>query len=134
MVPVFGNNPWMELSDFLLAEMRHRMKMRAAIRNWPGYPRFGHYDTWAVAQLQNIYDTVFGIILYPGWLNGSNYERTPEETTGIAPITSVELWAAINELQLPNLKLSWDLQYLAEIEGVSTVVTDRSKNYVLTRS
>jgi hypothetical protein len=118
MVPVFGNNPvGIELSELLLAEMRHRMSIRAAIRNRPGYPRFGHYDTWAFDQLQNIYDTVFGIILYPGWLNGGNYERTPE-ITGIAPITSVELWAAINELQLPNLKLSRDLQYLAERTGV----------------
>jgi hypothetical protein len=91
MVPVFGNNPvGIELSDVLLSEMRHRMNMRAAIRNRPSYPRFGHYDTWTIDQLQNVYETVFGILLYPGWLNGSNYERTPEKT-GIVPITSLEL-------------------------------------------
>jgi hypothetical protein len=87
-------------------------------RNRPGYPRFSHYDTWTVDQLQNVYEAVFGIPLYPGWLNGSSYERTPEET-GLAPITSVELRAAINKLALPNLKLRIrDLRYLAERTGV----------------
>jgi hypothetical protein len=70
-----------------------------------------------VDQLQNVYEVVFGILLYPGWLNGSNYERTPEET-GIVPISSVKLRAAINELALPDLKLSRDLRYLAERTGV----------------
>jgi hypothetical protein len=93
------------------------MNIRAAIKNRPSYPRFGHYDTWTVDQLQNVYEVVFGIILYPGWLNGSNYERTPEET-GIVPISSVKLQTAINEFALPDLKLSRDLHYLAERTGV----------------
>jgi hypothetical protein len=39
MVPVFGNNPvGMELSYVILAEMRHRMNIRAANKNRPSYP------------------------------------------------------------------------------------------------
>jgi hypothetical protein len=119
MVPVFGNNPvGIELSDVLLSEMRHRMNMRAGIRNRPGYPRFGHYNTWTIDQLQNIYEVVFGILLYPRWLNGSNYERTLEKS-GIVPLASVELRAEINKLVLPpTLKLTRDLQYLADRTGV----------------
>jgi hypothetical protein len=118
MVPVFGNNPvGIKLSDVILAKMRHRMNIRAAIKNRPSYPRFGHYDTWTVDQLQNVYKVVFGILLYPCWLNGSNYERRPEET-GIVPISLVKLRAEINEFALPDLKLSRDLRYLAEMTGV----------------
>jgi hypothetical protein len=73
--------------------------------------------TRTVDQLQNVYEAVFGILLYPGRLNSSNYERTPEEA-GIIPITSVELRAEINKLALPNLKLSRDLRYLAERTSV----------------
>ncbi len=63
MVPVFGNNPvGIKLSDVILAEMRHRMNIRAAIKNQPSYPCFGHYDTWTVDQLQNVYEVVFGIL------------------------------------------------------------------------
>jgi hypothetical protein len=108
MVPVFGNNPaGIGHSDDILAEMRLRMNIHSAIKNQPGYPCFGHYDTWTVDQLQNnIYEVVFGILLYPGWLKGSNYEQMPEET-GIVLISSLKLQAAINELALPDLKLSW---------------------------
>jgi hypothetical protein len=128
MVPVFGNNPvGIELSDVILAEMRHCMHIRAAIKNRPSYPRFGHYDTWTVDQLQNVNEVVFGILLYPSWLNGSNYERTPEET-GIVPISSVKLRAAINELALPDLKLSRDLRYLVERTGVKVPALPWQKN------
>jgi hypothetical protein len=57
------------------------------------------------------------VICPSGWLNGSNYERTKEET-GIVPIASAELRAAINELASSNLKLSQDLRYLADRTGV----------------
>jgi hypothetical protein len=40
------------------------------------------------------------------------------EETGIVLISSVKLRAAINELALPDLKLSRDLRYLAEMTGV----------------
>ncbi len=56
LIVTFGSwHTGVEMSDCLLAERRHRHNQHVSEKRRPGYPKFGHYDTWIEEQRQNLY-------------------------------------------------------------------------------
>jgi hypothetical protein len=105
-----------QFTDGLLAERRHRRNTRASIRNRSGFPNVGHYDPWLVDAMQNITDQKYKILLYPHWVNSSEFAGT-EEKFGFVSLAEPDLEAAINELQI-DPKLTPDMQFLADSTGL----------------
>lgn len=91
LTTVFGRWGYgIEMSNCLLMWFRHRFNHRASERKRLGFPRFGHYDTWLVDDLQNLVMKNRGVLLYPAWSNSSDYADTPERF-GVIPIHSAVL-------------------------------------------
>ena len=42
------------------------------------YPTLGHFTTWMINWLKILFKKNHGILLFPGWINGSNYHDTNE--------------------------------------------------------
>ena len=72
------------MSDCLLAERRHRHNQRCSERRRFGFPFVGHFNSWAVDQLQNLVRENHGIQLYPHWTNASDYTETSESFDTVA--------------------------------------------------
>ncbi len=87
------------MSDFLMAEWRHRYNQHVSERWRLGFPRIGHYDTWMIDYLQLIVERNHGVLLYPDWSNASDY-KTTREHFGTVAIHSQELADTINNIEL----------------------------------
>lgn len=118
MVTTFGT--WhcgIEMSDCLLRERRHRHNHRCSENRRSGFPRIGHYDTWMIDQYQLLVQANHGIILYPHWVNASDYKNTPE-TFGTIALHDEELANKLAALEVgPDVKLTHDMKYLCTVMG-----------------
>ena len=117
-ITTFGTwNTGVKMSDFLMAEWRHRYNQHVSERRRLGFPRIGHYDTWLIDYLQLIVERNHGVLLYPDWSNASDYETTREHFRTVA-IHSQELADAINNIELDQeiskYRLTSDHQYLCK--------------------
>ncbi len=83
-----------EMGDCLLAEQRHRHNQRMDETRLVGQPKLGHYNTWLVDKLQLLVEKNHGILLFPGWVNGSEYRDTHESFVTMA-LHSLELDTAL---------------------------------------
>jgi hypothetical protein len=79
-----GWNTGVEMSVALLGERRHRHNQRVAETRRLGYPRIGHYDIWLIEELQLLYLSNRGILLYPNVTNSSQYISTNESFDAVA--------------------------------------------------
>jgi hypothetical protein len=105
------------MGNCLLGEFRHRYTQGMSERRRPGFPNIGHYDTWKVDLLQRLVLRNHGKILYPGWVNTSDFLPTPEKF-GTVALQSQELTDAVNAIELAeNVKLSPELEHLSKTSG-----------------
>lgn len=105
------------MGSCLLGEFRHRYTQGMSERRRPGFPNIGHYDTWKVDLLQRLVLRNHGKILYPGWVNTSDFLPTPEKF-GTVALQSQELTDALNAIELAgNFKLSPELEHLSKTSG-----------------
>ena len=72
------------MSVALLGERRHRHNQRVAETCRLGYPKIGHYDIWLIEELQLLYLSNRGILLYPNVTNSSQYILTNESFDAVA--------------------------------------------------
>jgi hypothetical protein len=93
---IFRYTAGIELGDFLLAERRHRHNNRTAVRRIPDYPDVGHYNTWQIDKLQIIVEKNHGILLFPLWVNSSDYSDSAESFATVA-MHSMEIDTALKE-------------------------------------
>jgi hypothetical protein len=100
-----------ELADAIRQEHRHRYNHRMAERRRAGFPRFGHYDTWLIDEIQSIVEINHNVLVYPTWTNSLDYVDT-EESCGVIPLQRTELTAAVNALQV-DVELTKEQAYLA---------------------
>ena len=70
-----------------MKERRHRYNTAVSGRRRPGFPKFGHVDTWLVDLLQQLVLKNHGGLLYPEWSNTSDFIDTREQF-GTVPIHS----------------------------------------------
>ena len=108
------------MGHFLLGEFQHRYTHAMSERNRPGFPKFGHCDTWLVDELQVLVSENHGVLLYPAWSNTSEFAETPERA-GVVPIQDEELTERVNNIVLDDdaFMLTDDLAFLAKRTGVS---------------
>ena len=119
LTKTFGSHSMgIEFGDCLLAERRHRVNARASRKHRSGYPNTATYDTWLIDALQNIVEQKHNILLYPNWVNSSDFATT-NETFGFVGLASNELKGRINSLNLPDdLKLPPDIDFLSKSTGL----------------
>jgi len=86
----FRHRSGIEAGDALLATRRHRHNVDVARRVFSGYPNIGHYDTWRIDLMQELYEAVTGNLLFPCWVNVSDYQDTEESFTTV-PIHDEEI-------------------------------------------
>ena len=110
-----------EMSDCVRGEYRQRYNQRVSERRRAGFPKFGHYDTWLIDQIQISVEKNHNVLIYPTWRNTSDYEDTPE-TFGTVPLQSPELTSKINGLNIAP-SLTCEQKYLAKQQGVSVPFT-----------
>jgi len=67
-----------EMGDCLLAERRHRHNVRMAETRLVDFPKLGHFNTWQIDLLQILLEKNHGVLLFPGWVNGSDFRDTDE--------------------------------------------------------
>ena len=78
----FGGWPvGVAMASVLLSERRHRHNHRTSERRRDDFPRTGHCNTWKIDLLQSLVLMNHGIIIYPNWVNASNFKDTPESLT-----------------------------------------------------
>jgi len=106
-----------EMSDCVQYEMRHRYNHRMSIRRRPGFPDFGHYDTWLIDGIQCLVEENHNTLVYPTWSNGLDWDDTPE-MCGTVPLQPSELTDAVNGLSITP-KLTPEQQYLSAQQGTS---------------
>ena len=91
-----GSNTSVEMSVALLGERRHRHNQTVAESRRLAYPKVGHYDTWLIEELQVLYLSNHGILLYPNFTNSSQYISTNESFDAVA-LQSFEVHEALQE-------------------------------------
>ena len=65
ILSVFGT--WVigvEMSDYVLAERRHRHNQKCSERKRLNYPKIGHFDTWLIDSLQILVEHNHSVLLY----------------------------------------------------------------------
>ena len=110
------------MTEVLLAERRHRHNHNTSERRRAGFPRIGHYDTWLVDSLQSLVRKNHAILLYPNWVNASDYKDTPESFNTV-PLHSQELDTAIENkcnTLIRNMQTKIDNDLMREIKKDST--------------
>jgi hypothetical protein len=111
-----------ELGNCMLAERRHRHNINQAERRLALYPRVGHFDPWLVDELQNLVESIHGKVLYPTWINASDFRGTDESFVTVA-IHDKELHDALAmraaELDLNTIHLSADKAFLCQQMGIT---------------
>jgi hypothetical protein len=94
--------------------MYHRHNHKCSERRRYGFPRIGHYDTWLIDAIQLIVQRNHGVLLYPDWVNASDYKNT-SESFGTIALHNQELADAVNGISIDDgdaVKLTHDMQYL----------------------
>lgn len=120
MLSIFGT--WhigIEMSDCLLRERRHRHNHKCSERRRYGFPRIGHFDTWLIDAIQLIVQRNHGVLLFPEWVNASDYKNT-NESFGTIALHNQELADAVNSISIDEdkVKLTPDMQYMCRVMGV----------------
>lgn len=93
----FGSWPvGVAMASVLLSERRHRHNHRTSERRRDDFPKIGHYDTWKVDALQSLVLMNHDIILYPNWVNATDFKATPESFNNV-PLHSEELDTALRD-------------------------------------
>jgi hypothetical protein len=111
-----------ELGDCLLAERRHRHNLRMAETRILDHPRLGHFNTWQIDKLQILVEKNHGVLLFPRWINASDFRDTDESFVTVA-IHSEELDMALKaraaqiDDEVKN-SFSSDLRFLCRQQGV----------------
>lgn len=109
-----------EMSDYLLAERRHRHNHRVSERRRFGFPKIGHFDTWLIDLYQRLARRNHDIDVYPEWTNASDYVFT-DEGFGTVPLHTQSLHDALatryEQLDATSIKLTPDQQYLCRVMG-----------------
>jgi hypothetical protein len=85
-----------------------------------GYPKIGHYDSWKVDLLQLLVEKNHGMMLFPYWVNASDYKDT-DESFDLVALQSSELHEAVINIDLdPKVlaKMSSELKFIAKAMGV----------------
>ncbi|EJK48190.1 hypothetical protein THAOC_33036 [Thalassiosira oceanica] len=91
----FGGWPvGVAMASVLLAERRHRHNHRTSERRRDDFPKIGHFDTWKVDSLQSLVLMNHDLILYPQWVNASDFRNTAEHFNNV-PLHSRELDTAL---------------------------------------
>jgi hypothetical protein len=120
-VTTFGTwHTGIQMSDCLLAERRHRHNQRMSERYRSGFPRLGHYDSWKVDLLQILVQKNHGRLLYPYWVNASDFRDTPESFNTVA-LHSSDLDDALKAIRVDEeirRKFSPDLKHLCLSMGI----------------
>ena len=120
----FRHRAGIQMGDAKLAERRHRHNIKVARQKFLNMPDFGHYDTWLIDLLQMYVERNSGKLLFPEWVNVSDYVD-PEESFVVVPLHSDLLQAKLEE-HVANLKeknarwvpdLSADQKFLCEAMG-----------------
>ena len=119
LITTFGGwNMGVEMSSCVLAEFRHRYNHRCSERRRCGFPRIGHYDTWATDKIQNLVHKNHGRLLYSGWSNASDFKETDEsfDTTAIhsSRLHSAlkQRWIELSSEEKSSVKLTSDQKFL----------------------
>jgi hypothetical protein len=89
------------MADCLVGERRNRFTHRLSERRQTGFPKFGHYDTWLIDELQLLVERNHGVHLYPGWTNKADFCDTTERS-GTVPLHSAALAQAMSFISLPR--------------------------------
>ncbi|KAL7525102.1 hypothetical protein ACHAXR_003597, partial [Thalassiosira sp. AJA248-18] len=119
LMTAFGSwHTGVEMSDYLLAERRHRHNHNISEKRRLGFLKVGHYDTWKIDQQQNLYLENHGLELYPYWTNASDYETTDESFDTVA-LHHKTLHNALNARckDLGSVQLTSDQQYMCNAMG-----------------
>lgn len=133
ILTIFGTwHTGVEMSDCLLAEMRHRLNHRCSEMRRLDFPKIGHYDTWLVDALQILVMNNHGTLLYPGWTNASDFKDT-NERFGTVALHDEALAAAVTEaskriiqkekdadkhkIDIERVKLTRDQRHIAKATG-----------------
>lgn len=133
ILTIFGTwHTGVEMSDCLLAEMRHRLNHRISEMRRLDFPLIGHSDTWLVDSLQVLVMNNHGTLLYPGWTNASDFKDT-NERFGTVALHDETLAAAVAEaskrisqkekdadeqnVDVVRVKLTRDQRYMAKATG-----------------
>jgi hypothetical protein len=111
-----------ELGDCLLAERRHRHNLRMAETRIADHPRLGHFNTWQIDKLQILVEKNHGVLLFPTWVNASDFLDTDESFVTVA-IHSEELDKALKgrAAQISDeVKNSYsgDLRFMCHQQGI----------------
>ena len=120
-VTTFGTwHTGIQMSDCLLAERRHRHNQRMSERYRSGFPRLGHYDSWKIDLLQILVQKNHGRLLYPYWVNASDFRDTPESFNTVALHSSDldDALKAINVDEEVRRRFSPDLKHLCLSMGI----------------
>jgi hypothetical protein len=120
---MFRHITGIELGDSILAERRHRHNQGMAERRVRGFPRLGHYDTWKIDRLQLLVERNHCVLLFPDWVNGSDYRDTDESFITVA-IHSEELDVALKAqaLEIDNATkkaFTSDQKFLCRAMGIA---------------
>jgi len=96
--------------------------VRAAARRLADYPHLGHFNTWQIDKLQILIEKNHGRLLYPAWVNASDYQDTAESFVTVA-LHSKELADALEEQakKIPDKvknSFSADLRFQCRAMGV----------------
>ena len=121
LVTTFGSwHTGIEMSDYLLAERRHRHNHKVSEKRRLGFPKLGHFDTWKIDQLQNLTLDNHGIQIFPNWSNASDYKTTNESFDTIA-LHSTGLHDALETqyTSLPKIRLTRDQKYMCKAMGTN---------------
>ena len=118
----YGCHLGVEMSDCLLAEMRHRHNHACSELRRSGFPIFGHVDTWLPDQIQNLVLQNHGVVLFKDWSNASDYLETNERFDTVA-IHNSDLHVALQEqwdtIDKTKVHLTRDRKYLCECMGIN---------------
>ena len=118
----YGCHLGVEMSDAVLAEMRHRHNHACSELRRSGFPIFGHVDTWLPDQIQNLVLQNHGVVLFKDWSNASDYLETNERFDTVA-IHNSDLHVALQEqwdtIDKTKVHLTRDRKYLCECMGIN---------------
>ena len=104
------------MSDYVLAERRHRHNQKCSERKRLNYPKIGHFDTWLIDSLQILVEHNHSVLLYPDWTNSSDYKDT-NKTLGTIALHSEELQNAIEQIEITKVQLTSDMNFLCNSMG-----------------
>ena len=102
-----------------MGERWHSYIHRVSEQRHRNFPRFGHYDTWVIDELQLLVERNHNVHLYRGWSNTADFCDTTERFDTV-PLHSPSLAEAMRCINLPSnatSKFTADQQYLCARMG-----------------